>query len=472
MNQPSSSRKLFPWLAAGLLTVSALLMWLPALQTPFWGDDYSFLLAARASNAAHLPWWSDFWPNSPLLFWRPLSQEGYWRWVVAVLDGSAVAAHAVSLALHVVASLGVALFGLCLARACRWPHAGRIAAIAGSVHAALALHLLPLHWAAAANNAMLTLFTSVLLAAWVGAGTARPLHRGLLLACTPLLLALALLSKESAALTPVLMLVVAGFAGARRPRLGGMLAWLACAAVVCAWLLLRARFTTTADAAYELSVGGNVVRNAASFIAWLLNVPRESLRMALEGQRLHALGWMAATALPMLAAWGIALWRGRARLGLQQWLAVPAFAVLAYGPYFLFAWNSYAYYAAIAVILPVIALARCLEDDPRLLLVAALIAISSWCAVQGSRQLDHPGLIGRARWAEALLQDLEQQPVATPLNIAIGDEHRFYALGQAGLAWRLGIAPGDIHVAARCPAHAQHCLVIDEAGDWQWWQGD
>jgi len=459
---------LLPWGAVALLAVSALVMWLPALKTPFWGDDYVFLLAARATNAAGMPWWSDFWPTSPLLFWRPLSQEGYWRWVEAVLGGNAHSAHVVSLVLHMAASLGVALFGFRLARACRWPHAGRIAAIAGSVYAALAMHLLPLHWAAAANNAMLALFTTLLLAAWASARDAAPVRRALLLASTPVLLALGLLSKESAALTPGLMLVVAWFVGAGRPGRGALVAWLACVGVVAAWLVLRARFTTDADTAYELTVGGNLVRNTLSFVAWMSNVPREALRMVLTGDRMQALAWIAATALPMLAAWGIASWRGRSRLLRRQWVAVAVFAGLAYGPYFLFSWNSYAYYAAIAAIFPVIALARCVADDAQVLVVAALIALSSWIAVEGSRRLDHPGLIGRARWAESLLQDLERQPVPAPMHVAIRDEHRFYALGQAGLAWRLGIAPGDIRVATRCPASARHCLVIDETGRWHW----
>src|SRR5690606_32686931 len=229
--------------------------------------------------------------------------------------------------------LGVALFGFRLARACRWPHAGRIAAIAGSVYAALAMHLLPLHWAAAANNAMLALFTTLLLAAWASARDAAPVRRALLLASTPVLLALGLLSKESAALTPGLMLVVAWFVGAGRPGRGALVAWLACVGVVAAWLVLRARFTTDADTAYELTVGGNLVRNTLSFVAWMSNVPREALRMVLTGDRMQALAWIAATALPMLAAWGIASWRGRSRLLRRQWVAVAVFAGLAYGPY-------------------------------------------------------------------------------------------------------------------------------------------
>lgn len=468
MSHAARTASPLPWIAAALLAASALLMWLPALQTPFWGDDYVFLHAAHATNAAGAPWWSDFWPSSPPRFWRPLSQEGYWRWIDAVLGGSAHAAHIVSLVLHVLATLGVALFAFRLARACRWPHAGRIAAFAGAVYGALTLHLLPVHWAAAANNAMLTLFTTLLLAAWVSArDDVTGVLRNALLALLPVLLALALLSKESAALTPALMLVVAAFVVVRRLDRGELVAWLACVAVVAIWLSLRSRFTANTDASYDLSLGGNVLRNAALFVAWLLNVPREAMRMAVAGERMQGLAWIAATALPMLAAWAIAGWRGRTLLAPMQWWCVAAFAGLAYAPYFLFAWNSYEYYAAIAVILPVIVLARCVAADGIALAVAALIAVSSWIAVEGTRRLDHPGLIGRAHWAEATLHALEQQPVAAPLHVSVADDQRFYAIGQMGLAWRLGLPPEHIHVARECPATGT-CLVIEQDGRWRW----
>ena len=457
-----------PWIAVALLAASSLLMWWPALDTPFWGDDYGFLHAAHATNAAGAPWWSDFWPASPPRFWRPLSQEGYWRWVEAALGGSAYGAHVVSLVLHALASLGVALLGFRLARACHWPSAGRIAALAGSVYATLGMHLLPVHWAAAANNAMLTLFTTLLLAAWVSASEGARAKRILLLASMPWLLALALLCKESAALTPALMIVVTGFFSTRRPDRDQYVAWCACVAVVAVWLLLRARFTANTDAAYDLTLGGNLLRNAASLVAWLLNVPREALRMAVFGERMPGLAWIAITALPMGAAWTIAGWRGRVLLTPRQWCCVPVFVGLAYAPYFLFAWNSYEYYAAIAAILPVIVLARCIAADGIALAVAALIAVSSWIAVEGTRRLDHPGLIGRARWAESMLQALESQPSpAMPLHVSVADEQRFYAIGALGLAWRLDIPPESISVARECPPTGT-CLVIEDDGRWHW----
>ena len=466
--KPFARNATLSWLAVSLLGVAALALWVPALWTPFWGDDYVFLLGAHATNASGAPWWSDFWPASPVRFWRPLSQEAYWRFVDAVLHGNAFAAHGANLALHVSASLGVALLALRVARACAWAGPGRIAALAGVAYAALTMHLLPVHWVAAANTALLTLFTTLALAAWVSARDARGIGRVALLTSVPVLLALALLCKESAALTPGLMLVVAAFVGLRRPFKGEIATWLTTVVVVLAWLVLRARFTANTDAAYELSLGGHVVRNTASFAAWLLNVPREAMRMAVAGDRLPGLAWIAATALPMLAAWALAFWHSRAALAPRQWLALPVFAVLAYAPYFLFAWNSYEYYAAVAFILPIIALARGIVDTPRAPVVAALIAVSSWIAVEGTRRLDHPGLIGRARWAEATLQALERQsPPALPLHVSVADEQRFYAIGAWGLAWRLGIPLQSIGIARKCPATGP-CLVIDDQGVVRW----
>ena len=99
-----------------------------------------------------------------------------------------------------------------------------------------------------------------------------------------------------------------------------------------------------------------------------------------------------------------ALRSGIARLQLRQWLPALAFPVVAYAPYFPLSWNSYAYYAAVA---------------------SMLLGCSGWLAVVGTRHLDHPGLIGRARWAEATFRQLEQRPIKPPLWVQVQDEHRF-----------------------------------------------
>ncbi len=455
------------WLGIVLFGASALLMWLPALNTPYWGDDYVFLHAAHATNISSAPWWSDFWPTTPPTFWRPLSQEGYWRLVDALLHDNAYATHVVSLSLHVLASMGVALLALATARSCKWSQPRLVAALAGVVYAGLAIHILPVHWAAAANNSFLTLFTTLCLAAWLYAAETAGVRRALLLASIPLWLMLALLSKESAVLTVALMVIIRLFTGQRQAGRAEVVTLLVCGAITAVWLVLDAHFTAATDPAYKLALGKNFVRNAVAFVAWVSNVPREAVRMASNGEWPLALAWIAATAIPMLAASAMAFWYGRSRLCARQWLAIVLFAGIAYGPYFLLSWNSYPYYTAIAVTLPVIALACCCIDNPRVLIILALIALSSWVAVAGTRQLDHPGLIGRAYWAETMLQDLEHRPVQAPLWVAVQDSHRFYAVGTAGLAWRLGLPMSSIHVATQCPVDARECLRIDDDGRWR-----
>jgi hypothetical protein len=454
------------WLGVALFGISALLMWLPALTTPFWGDDYVFLYAAHATNISSAPWWSDFLPATPPRFWRPLSQEGYWRLVDARLGGNAYATHVASLSLHLLASMGVALLALATARACKWPRPGLVAALAGVVYGGLAIHLLPVHWTAAANKSFLTLVTTLCLAAWLCSAQTTGVRRALLLASIPLWLMLALLSKESAVLTVALMVIIRIFTGQRPAGKAEIATFLICGAISAIWLALDAHFSAETDPAYKLMLGRNVFRNAFAFVAWMSNIPREAVRMASIGELPLALAWIAATAIPFLAASAMAFWYGRSRLCPRQWLAIVLFAGIAYGPYLLLSWNSYPYYAAIAAILPVIALAGCCSDNPRVLVILALIALSSWVAVEGTRQLEHPGLIGRARWAEAMLQDLQHRQVGVPLWVAVHDRQRFYAVGKAGLAWRLKLPLNSIRVGDKCPVTAEHCLQIDDDGRW------
>ncbi len=458
------------WIVAALLAISALVMWLPALRTPFWGDDYLFLLKAQAEHLSAAPGWSDFWPQAPVAFWRPLSQGGYWRLMLACFGGSAVAMHAANLVLLALACGAVGVLALALGQACGWTHPRTKAALAGAIYASLALHMLPVHWASAANSTLLVLFTALALAAFVAAADARRWRRNGLLACVPLLQALALVTKESAVLLPLLLLLAGLFANQRRWRRGEVSALVACAVLVMIWLPLDARFTAHTDRAYALTVGVNVVRNAAALVAWLLNVPREAVRMTRLHEFSTALAWIAATALPVLAAWWLALRRGHGLLSRRQWLIVIVFVGLAYGPYFLFAWNSYAYYAAVAAIVPVIVLAQLAFEARRSWPVALLIAMSAWIAVAGTRHADQPALLARARWGEQLLTQLQRQAPPAPLWVQIHDPRRFYAVGKAGLSWRLGLPSQAIHVTRHCPVDVHHCLVIDENGQARWRQ--
>ena len=174
--------------------------------------------------------------------------------------------------------------------------------------------------------------------------------------------------------------------------------------------------------------------------------------------------WAAACALPMIAAWGFAMRSGLRHLGRKRIFLLGAFCLSAYAPYLALSWNSYAYYAAVAAIMPALVLARGLAGHRHVSALVLLVGVSSGIAVEGSRELEDPGLIGRARWAEATLQSLREEPIRAPLEVHADDPRRFYAIGVAGLEWRLGLIPGSVHVVESCVTRPGDCLYFDEYG--------
>jgi hypothetical protein len=460
------------WIAAGILFLFASAIWIPALDTPFWGDDYLFVSTAHAASVARDPWWAAFWPQHPSQFWRPLAQESFWRLVDVLTGDDPRAAHVINLGLFVLAGIGVGALGLVLARSCEWPNPLGTGALGGLLYLTLALNILPVHWVSAANSSILVIFTTICLALWMVAARVDSAFRFLLLGLIPILLTAALLSKESAALTPILMLTISFFVGANaRPRGAEMVIWLVSCAIVAVWLVLRAKATSSAAPQYDLILGTNLIRNLASLGAWLLNIPREALRMLVTGPVTPALLWITAVAVPMLAVWSLAGNTLVQVIGRRQLVAAGAFVLFAYAPYLPLALNSYAYYAAIAAILPTLILARGLVTSRFVVLAVILVGISSAISVQGTRMLDHPGLIGRARWAERALSKLEDEQISRPLLVHPADELRFYAIGAAGLAWRLGLDQQDVRVVDRCPDEVGNCLELDATGEWSWKAG-
>ena len=457
--------------SAAVLALFFCALWLPAQTTPFWGDDYVFLSDAHAANMRGMPWWTPFWPEVQFKFWRPLSQETFWRLVDKLLAGDPRAAHILNLGLLILAACSVGVLGVILARTCEWPSAFWTGTLGALVYGSLSLHILPVHWISAANSSILVMWSALCLAAWLVAPQSNRISRIVLWGLIPVLLIAALLSKESAVLLPLLMLVLTLFVGPRaRPGAAEWVVWFACSIIIAIWLALRSRFTTTADAEYALFFGPNLVRNALSLVAWLLNIPREGIRMVLSAEAVPAIAWTTAVLFPMLIAWAIAFRSLSQEINRQQTLAAIAFVTLAYAPYLPLAWNSYAYYAAIAAILPALLLARGLILSRFTLVGTLLIGISSLIAVEGTRWLDHPGLIGRARWANVTLSDLEKETITPPLFVLPADHQRFYAIGAAGLAWRLGLNPQDVHVVSSCPDRTVRCLVIAADGQWFWKQ--
>jgi hypothetical protein len=159
-------------------------------------------------------------------------------------------------------------------------------------------------------------------------------------------------------------------------------------------------------------------------------------------------------------------------LTIVQWLAGFAFLIIAYGPYFLLANQSYEYYAAVAVIFPLLLVARALVVSNQVNIGLLLVGLSSLIAVQGTRSADYPAVIDRAFWAERQIEKLQQDTIASPMLVSVANEHQFAALGVRGLEWRLGLPIGSVILTHECDRNgeklAQRILVQNTDGNFVW----
>lgn len=454
------------WLGGTIsLGVIALALWLPALLTPWWGDDYLFLQGARASRLAGEPWWRPFWPEIHHEFWRPLGHETYWRFIEGTLGSDPLLAHLSNFVLWMLSCLAVGFFSGMLARALRWNEPVLSGAIATGVYSLLAMHFTPIHWISSDDSLFIVLWTALALTVWTASPTTRPSIRIILCGLLPVLQMLALMSKESGVLIPLLMVCVSACTW-RDSKLGKpeLTAWFACSALVVVWLILRVRFTVPPDPEYAMVFGSNFLRNTAALVAWLLNIPREALRMIALGPRLNGVLWACGAALPMMVVIYLAGVPLVKHVSFRQALAIVGFIVIGYAPYFFLAWQSYEYYAEVAMIMPTIFLARGLMLSNRFYVAVALLSLSSFIAVHGSREVDYPGLISRARWAEQVLSELVTQQISTPLVVQVSNPHMFSAIGIAGLAWRLGLNESDISLVSQCGTDTRRLLALQDNG--------
>lgn len=457
------------------LGLFSLLLWTPALITPLWGDDYVFLRAAQQARLEGLPWWQAFWPESPTQFWRPLSMDSYFRVLDTLFAGHPLAAHLLNAVIWLLACCALGIFARQLSIAMHWPHPGRLAVAAALVFSLSSVHFLPLHWVSAVNSSWLILWLSLAMALWVSMPRLEAAIEKIAAVIALLLLqALALWSKESAILLPGLLLCLSLFClGHRKPAGVQLIAWLACVLLCLVWLQAYRQFTHPQESVYSLQLNAAVFKNLALLVAWLGNVPREALRLIHHGAVIHGLLWSLACFLPVvLAVLFYVLRLGSKRgsgLGVLriQILATVVFVLWAYAPYLLLAHQSYAYYAAVSLTLPAILLARGLATNKRIAPVL-LLCLSALINVQGSRLMDYPGLIGRAHWAEKQFAFLEAESLSKPLVLQVDNHHQFYAMGVAGLAWRLGFDERDIYLVDACLQKTEQILHQDGKGDFYW----
>lgn len=220
--RPPARPLLGVWPALALLAIASAILHPGALQAPFYGDDFQFLDQVRGRSL-----WETLATIDPLgNYFRPLSRQILF-WVVAHASGeSALAFHVLNWALWF--AVLVALFAL-------------IRRLAGTRSAAfgtafLALHYVgdvPLMWASDAQDLMATAAALLALTLYLGG------RRGLAVVA----FALALLSKETSVLTPVLAVLLD-----RRPgepwRVAARRAWplmLTALAWLVLWLAMTAR---------------------------------------------------------------------------------------------------------------------------------------------------------------------------------------------------------------------------------------
>lgn len=446
-----------------------LVLWLPSLSIPFWGDDYYFLTQAREARLNGDSWWLPFYTQSETGFWRPLSMDTGWRFVEQVLGGNLLYAHLYSWALCLLSAGAVALFSCQFARAMQWPHARIIGLLTASMHAVHVASYLPLHWVAAMNSPTLVFFLCVTLSVWIVLPRLGGGRRWLALACLPPLQLLALFSKEAAILIPAMVVALAFFLrDKQRYGRAEKVVWLLCVLLCLVWLYFYKQFTPQRDAAYGISLGANLVVNSLSFVAWIFNVPREALRMIVTDQPFKGALWALSCFIPMVLIYTFTYLQLARELRLQQWFAALTFMVLAYGPYFVLADQAYEYYAAVAIIFPLLLVARALTVTRQLGAGLLLIGCASLIAVHGTRTADYPAVISRALWAESQLAWLSQEDIELPLVVAVSNNHQFAAIGVLGLSWRLDIPRGQILLENNCLPSIKRRLQQNALGNFEW----
>lgn len=473
MAAPASAGLTRSYYSIAVFIVFALILWFPALFMPWWGDDYLFLWQAREARLNGVSWLAPFVSQSITGFWRPLSMDTPWRFIESVLNGNVLLAHIFSALLWLLSLLAVAYLARCIARVMCWQNANLHALLAAALYAASAVNFLVLHWVSAINSSILVFFMALAMGLWVLMPALRQPTKWLFWLLLPLLQLAALFSKESAILLPLLLLALSAFLyGQQRYGRAEMIALLLCIFVCVVWFYCYRQIIPKANSAYSMLLGTNLIKNTAALLGWLMNIPREAVRLVLIGNLVAGVAWALAVVIPMVLVVALAL-RGLAKqLALWQWLAAGAFCAFAYAPYFLLTRQSYEYYAAIALILPVILLARGLLQSSKLHWALWCCAISALLSVQGSRMVDYPGVIGRAWWGERqiayLASDIAHKTLPNPLVVSIVNHHQYAALGGKGLMWRLQIPEQQIILADKCVAGGQRMLQQNAAGDLVW----
>ena len=367
-----------PLASLALILGAGLILQRPALDTPFFADDYLFLDQVGRSSLTQTLTAPDPIGN----YYRPVGRQLFFWLVARAGGGSARVFHAATLALWL-AVLGL-LFAV--ARRMAGPLAGLIAA------GLLALHYaadVPVRWASGCQD--LLAVAGALAALWLHLSGRRVL--------AGLVLLVALLSKEVVALTPLIAVVAAR--GRDEPwRVATRRAWPLAAAVavwaVIVWSVTHARAAPPEPLAITpVAVAATLAHlvQVGCGIEWYARVSAGDLRIT---------AWLAALALVLLAlaasgggepapASGAAVPRaGRGVAAGIVWALAGAAPIAAVASI----WSAYYYLFALCGV--ALALGAWLAAGPRHWALAA-VAVLSWNSARSSSLPAHA--LVREPWA-------------------------------------------------------------------------
>jgi len=362
--------------ALALILGAGLILQFPALDTPFFADDYLFLDQVGRSSLTQVLTAPDPIGN----YYRPVGRQLFFWLVARAGGGSARVFHAAALALW------LAVLGLLFAVARRV--AGPLAALIAS--GLLALHYaadVPVRWASGCQD----------LIAVAGALGALWLHLSGRRIVAGLVLLVALLSKEVVALTPLIAVMAAR--GRDEPlRIAARRAWPLAAAVAAwaaiVWSVTHARGGTPEPPGITpvaaVAALAHLVQVACG-IEWYARISAGDLRLAawLASLALVLLA-LAASGEPARAAGASAPAAGRGIAAGIVWTLAGAAPIAAVASI----WSAYYYLFALCGV--AVALGAWLAAGPRKWALAT-VAVLSWNSARSSSLPAHA--LVREPWA-------------------------------------------------------------------------
>ncbi|MBF0560207.1 MAG: hypothetical protein HQL08_15665 [Nitrospirae bacterium] len=452
------------------------------INVPFWQDDYSFLLDARKARLEGQPFYAPFFPESRVLFWRPLGMQTYWRFIEGFLGGNVRSAHFVNIILLVASAAAVGWFVATLisivAKERDRALAGLTSAFLYCIHSS---HFLAAAWIAAANDSISVLFSALTLRFWLVVSTADGRRQQVAALMTILCFGLALLSRDIAFVLPAIgLLLTAWIWPQHKPSVKVWTSGVLCVAVSLLWLVARQRFTST-DPVYQLQLGINVARNALLLILFFFNTPFEALRyFFFANSSVGAAMWGIACFLLQSSLFVILIKGAGEQLSRKRFGLLSAFFIIGCAPYFLVSINCYPYYTSLGLFSYAILAGLAARRDRLWAGVVVVAVIASSLSTIGNYFLDSQSHIGRAKWTERQLMRLSELRDAQPslfsglIHIVVEDQHKFLGFGVDGLSYRLGIAKNNIivHNPDDPQARKLSVLLVPAHGDVYFRQGE